>query len=198
MEMNRLRPDWLTENDDHILELLGETGVALNKRGLEVNLKLRDTPVSYSTIKRRVDKLDEVGFVEDIGETGSYYRISERGRRYLTGEPYGTSNVTEGVDPISVDPIDYKILREIESAEAELDDEDVLARVTVDRRRASERLSELKSKGVIQAGDSSLELALVGHVILGSFREGAEVMAHVKMRPDVDAGVDHQRGDVSE
>lgn len=196
--MNRLQPDWLTENDDHILELLGETGVALNKRGLEVNLELRDTPVSYSTIKRRVDKLDEVGFVEDIGETGSYYRISERGRRYLTGDPYGTSDVTEGVEPISVDPIDYKILQEIKGAEVELDDEDVLARITVDRRRASERLSELKSKHVIQEGDSGLELALVGIVILGSFREGKEVTSRVKMRPDAEFEVDLQRGDVSE
>lgn len=181
--MRRLQPDWLTENDDLILELLGDTGVALNKRGMEVNLDLRDTPVSYSTIKRRVDELEDNGFLEDVGETGSYYRVSDRGRRYLTGSPYGTSEITEGVEPITVEPLDYTLLTEIYKADTAVDEEDVLFRIDADREAAEDRLSDLLMKGVIERGDSGLALTIVGQVILGSFQPGRDVMPDVRTEP---------------
>lgn len=181
--MRRLQPEWLTENDDLILELLGETGVALNKKGIEVNLDLRDTPISYSTIKRRVDELEENGFLEDVGETGSYYRVSDRGQRYLTGSPYGTSEITEGVDPITVEPLDYTLLTEIYKADDPVEEDEILSRIDADREDAEDRLSELLRKGVIEHGDSGLGLTVVGQVIIGSFQPGRDVMSEVKTVP---------------
>ena len=181
--MRRLQPNWLNANDDKILELLGETGVALNKRGIEVNLDLQDRPVSYSTIKRRVDKLEDSDFLEDVGTTGSYYRISDRGKRYLTGNPYGTSEITEGVDPVTLSPPDYQLLREIKEAKATVDEEAIIARITGDRQEASERLADLKRKGVITENDG-LQLDFLGQFILEHFKEGKEVLSDAKNQPD--------------
>jgi len=201
--MNRLRPTWFTKNDDHILELLGTTGAALNKRGLDVNLELRDTPMAYSTIKRRIDKLEKSGFVEDIGEDGSYYRLSERGSSYLTGNSYGTTELTgtsqnhpndtdnpygtdttEGVNPLTVEPTDYDILTEIVDSEPGLTDQDLLNRIRLDPNRAKKRLTELKQQGAIQQKETGLEAAMAGQLILMAFEEGKEVMNEVKITPD--------------
>lgn len=76
----------MTGRDDIILEFLGETGVALNKRGLEINLREEGYDVSYSTIKRRLPKLEEAGLLEIVFETGPWYRITDRGIGYLEGE----------------------------------------------------------------------------------------------------------------
>lgn len=75
----------MTDSDDKILELLEESGVALNKRGLEVNFDLRDVDISYSTIKRRLPDLVEAGLLEVVRRKGPYYRITESGREYLQG-----------------------------------------------------------------------------------------------------------------
>ncbi|MFC7079284.1 winged-helix domain-containing protein [Halorussus caseinilyticus] len=76
----------MTGSDDRILELLAESGVALNKKALEVNFELEGEDISYSTIKRRLPMLEEIGLVEQVRQKGSYYRITEKGRAYLTGE----------------------------------------------------------------------------------------------------------------
>lgn len=76
----------MTGSDDKILELLEESGVALNKKGLEVNLELEGEDISYSTIKRRLPLLDEAGLVEQVREKGSYYRVTEKGQQYLAGD----------------------------------------------------------------------------------------------------------------
>jgi len=76
----------MTGSDDIILEFLGETEVALNKRGLEINLKEEGYDVSYSTIKRRLPKLEEAELIEIVYESGPWYRITERGQKFLTGE----------------------------------------------------------------------------------------------------------------
>lgn len=84
--MRRQRAPWMTGSDDKILELLGESGVALNKRGIEVNFELGDEEISYSTIKRRLPKFVEAGLVEKVEAKGLYYQITEDGRQYLAGE----------------------------------------------------------------------------------------------------------------
>lgn len=179
--MHRLQPAWLNDNDDLILELLGESGVALNKRGIGVNLRLRETPVSYSTIKRRVDKLEENGFVEDVGDDGSYYRLSERGVDYLTGSPYGLASAADdqAVEPISVEPTDYAMVKMVAESDHQISGDELLARVTTDRSHAADRLRMLKRHGVLETGDEGLQLSIIGHVILTSFKEGKPVKTEI-------------------
>jgi len=76
----------MTARDDIILEYLAETGVSLNKRGLEVNLRGEGYDISYSTIKRRLPKLEEAGLIEVVRESGPWYRITDSGREYLDGD----------------------------------------------------------------------------------------------------------------
>ncbi|WP_423743188.1 winged-helix domain-containing protein (plasmid) [Haladaptatus sp. SPP-AMP-3] len=84
--MRRRPSSWMTGSDDRILELLGESCVALNKKTLQVNFELDGTDISYSTIKRRLPLLEDAGLIEEVRQTGSYYRITEKGEQYLAGE----------------------------------------------------------------------------------------------------------------
>ncbi|MFC7139383.1 winged-helix domain-containing protein [Halosimplex aquaticum] len=76
----------MTGRDEIILEYLEDSGVALNKRGLEINLREEGYDISYSTIKRRLPKLHEAGLIVVVSEKGPWYRISERGTEYLQGD----------------------------------------------------------------------------------------------------------------
>ncbi|WP_224214567.1 winged-helix domain-containing protein [Natrinema longum] len=76
----------MNDSDDTILEFLAETGAAFSKRGLEVNFEQRGINVSYSTIKRRTEKLENAGLIKCVEQKGSYYAISESGEQYLEGE----------------------------------------------------------------------------------------------------------------
>ncbi|SER11198.1 winged-helix domain-containing protein [Natrinema salaciae] len=76
----------MSKNDDTILEFLAETGAAFSKRGLEVNFERRDIEVSYSTIKRRIQRLEAAGLTECVEDSGGYYEITDFGERYLHGD----------------------------------------------------------------------------------------------------------------
>ena len=76
----------MTKADDVILEFLEESGAAHNKKGLEINLDLRGESVSYSTIQRRITKLEEVGLAREVREEGAWYQITDRGIAYLEGD----------------------------------------------------------------------------------------------------------------
>ena len=76
----------MTKADDVILEFLEESGAAHNKKGLEINLELRDESVSYSTIQRRISTLEGVGLIREVREEGAWYQITQRGIEYLEGE----------------------------------------------------------------------------------------------------------------
>lgn len=76
----------MTGSDDKILELLADSGVALNKKAMEVNVELSDETISYSTLKRRLPKLEDAELVELVRERGGYHRITEREELYLAGE----------------------------------------------------------------------------------------------------------------
>ena len=175
--MDRLQPTWLNENDDYILELLGESGVALNKRGIEVNLRLRDTPVSYSTIKRRVDKLEENGFVEDVGEEGSYFQLTDRGVAYLDGSPYGDYRPTDewSVDTFSIEPIDYEILSSIAESESNPTEAELVDQINADSEYIRGRLTMLRGYSAIERNDEGFQLKMLGHTILTSFKRGKPV-----------------------
>lgn len=82
----RPRVEWMTGNDDSILELLHEKNIALPPRGLEVNLSREGVNVSRRTIQRRLNSLQEAKLVEMVEEEGSYYAITDKGRAYLDGE----------------------------------------------------------------------------------------------------------------
>lgn len=82
----RPRVSWMTGNDDSILEFLGENNVALAPRGLEINLQREGVSISKRTIQRRVKKLHRKGLVEKVHEDAGYYAITEKGRKYLSGE----------------------------------------------------------------------------------------------------------------
>ena len=82
----RPRVDWMTGNDDSILEFLDEHDVALPPRGLEINLQREQVGISYRTINRRLKELQDAGLVEKIDEKSGYYAITEKGRNYLAGE----------------------------------------------------------------------------------------------------------------
>jgi len=75
----------MTGRDDIILEFLADSGAALNKRGLEINLSEEGYDISYSTIKRRLPKLHEAGLIEEVSEKGPWYKISIKGIEYLEG-----------------------------------------------------------------------------------------------------------------
>jgi len=76
----------MTGRDDIILEYLEDSGTALNKRGLEINLRKEGYDISYSTIKRRLPKLHEAGLIEVVSEKGPWYQITEEGTEYLEGD----------------------------------------------------------------------------------------------------------------
>jgi len=76
----------MTGRDDIILEFLSESGAIMNKRGLEINLRHEGSDISYSTIQRRLPKLENAGLVEMIVEQGAWYKITEKGIQYLEGE----------------------------------------------------------------------------------------------------------------
>lgn len=66
-----------------ILRLLRESGVALSKRGIQLNLDLREEGLSYSTIKDHVNLCVAAGYIKEADEKGKWYRITSDGRRLL-------------------------------------------------------------------------------------------------------------------
>lgn len=76
----------MTGRDDFILEFLADSGAILNKKALEINLAEIGADVSYSTIQRRLPKLEKAGLVEQVREEGAWYQITQRGEKYLSGD----------------------------------------------------------------------------------------------------------------
>jgi len=72
---------------DPVLELLEDSGLALPPNAIIVNVQrgLSDPP-SEPTFYRTLGPLEENGFIETIPEREKFYRITEKGRRYLAGE----------------------------------------------------------------------------------------------------------------
>ncbi|MXR21418.1 winged-helix domain-containing protein [Halobacterium bonnevillei] len=170
--MQRVRPNWLNENDELILELLGKSGVALNKRGIELNLELNGETASYSTIKRRVDKLSEAEFIEKVRQEGSYYQITSKGINYLTGSPYGAATAgNEPVEATEIDPLDYQILEEVQGKDDAPSVDEVVALVSAEPERIRDRIRALVSEGMLaEDAEGHLKLSLGGQYLLQMFR----------------------------
>ena len=75
----RPRVEWMNQTDDRILELLDESGLILSPAVIAVNLEY-----NRSWISRRISKLVDFELVEAVNE--GYYRITDRGRDYLSGD----------------------------------------------------------------------------------------------------------------
>nr|WP_244257272.1 winged helix-turn-helix domain-containing protein [Halomicrobium sp. IBSBa] len=69
----------MNQTDDRILELLEESDLILTPAVLAKNLDY-----TRNWVSRRINKLLEAGLVEQID--ASYYRISDCGQAYLSGE----------------------------------------------------------------------------------------------------------------
>lgn len=70
-----------------VLELLADAGVAMNPKGIMLNLRREmDDPPARRTVFRCFDDLETHGLIENVAEKGSYYVITERGRAYLNEE----------------------------------------------------------------------------------------------------------------
>jgi len=76
----RPRVPWMTKNDDAVLEWLDEVDMPSPPK--QIHLTMEGAP-SYTTINRRLRKLDEVDMVEKHPDAEGYYQITEKGRRYL-------------------------------------------------------------------------------------------------------------------
>ena len=77
---------WMTESDDRILEVLNEADLVLPPKTIHVNLERNGVELTPRTIRRRLPKLEKAGLVDLYRESGRYYSISPKGRRYLSGD----------------------------------------------------------------------------------------------------------------
>lgn len=84
----RPRVDWMNQTDDRILELLDECGLILTPAVLAKNLEY-----SRNWVSRRVRDLEAAGLVEQVDS--GYYRITDFGRSYLSGELEASEIVIE-------------------------------------------------------------------------------------------------------
>jgi len=85
--MMKPRPSWASKYDEPILEFLEGTDAALPPAVVEFNLEHKGIAnPAYSTVKRRMRKLEEHDFLRKAEGKEGYYEISDHGRAYLAGE----------------------------------------------------------------------------------------------------------------
>ena len=78
-----MQPPWWSKYDGPILQLLADTDAALPPRVIQFNLEYRNIASPHrSTVKRRLQRLEENDFVDKVNEAG-YYVISKNGEEFL-------------------------------------------------------------------------------------------------------------------
>jgi Fe2+ or Zn2+ uptake regulation protein len=77
---------WMNKASEPVLELLADSKLALSPSVIVLNLKreLDDAP-SRSTVYRAFDGLLKHKLIQEVDTEGTYYEITSRGERYLTG-----------------------------------------------------------------------------------------------------------------
>jgi len=75
----RPRVEWMNQTDDRVLELLAESDLILSPSVIAKNLEY-----TRNWVSRRLGKLEEAELVKQVDS--GYYRITDRGRGYLSGE----------------------------------------------------------------------------------------------------------------
>jgi len=74
------------ERDEAILEFLNDRNAMFKPKALFDNLnEFESITFGYKTVQRRLRALESRNLVERVDDT-SYYRITDRGRSFLTGE----------------------------------------------------------------------------------------------------------------
>lgn len=70
-----------------ILEYFDETASALPPGVVHYNLcEIGEFDFSKRTVRRRISELAERGYLENVDERRGYYRLTDRGRRFVRGE----------------------------------------------------------------------------------------------------------------
>nr|WP_238992175.1 winged helix-turn-helix domain-containing protein [Halorubrum terrestre] len=69
----------MNQTDDRVLELLAESDLILTPAVIAKNLEY-----TRNWVSRRIGKLEDADLVEPVDS--GYYRITDRGRAYLSGE----------------------------------------------------------------------------------------------------------------
>lgn len=82
----RPTPEWMSLKDILILEFLHEYDLALPPRPLYHNLNRHGHEIGYSTVRKRVNILEEHGLLHLDDADRGYYAVSDRGEEYLSGE----------------------------------------------------------------------------------------------------------------
>lgn len=82
----RPTPEWMSLKDILIMEFLEEYNLALPPKPLYHNLNKHGHKIGYSTVRQRVTELEEHGLLEYDDSEGSYYTVSDKGRKYLAGD----------------------------------------------------------------------------------------------------------------
>jgi len=79
-----MRPlvSWMTKSDPAILEFFEEQEISMPPAVVSFNIQ----GVSHPTVKRRLPVLADNGLLERVEEKRGYYRITEKGRQYLSGD----------------------------------------------------------------------------------------------------------------
>lgn len=90
----RPRVPWMNETDDSILEYLAQLEIGGGNRVTQsptavwVNLAQEFDVLdkSQSTVSRRMKRLEQMDLLEKTDEKRAYYRITDKGIRYVNGE----------------------------------------------------------------------------------------------------------------
>jgi Fe2+ or Zn2+ uptake regulation protein len=76
----------MTDSDVYILQLLMLSGVALPAFAIHHNVQTRlAQSMSEKTVRRRLDKLVEEGYVVHEGDKENLYAISDNGMKLISG-----------------------------------------------------------------------------------------------------------------
>ncbi|UTF55491.1 winged-helix domain-containing protein [Natronosalvus rutilus] len=71
--------------DGLILEFLAEHDLELPAKPLYKNLNRHGHQIGYSTVRQRLNELEDHGLLERADD-GGYYEISDRGRAWVAGD----------------------------------------------------------------------------------------------------------------
>lgn len=84
----RRRADWMTRNDDAILELLATAEpLALPPKVIHWNsTEIGTASMVKQTVDNRLEKLVAAGLIRRVRDSGAYYQLTEAGQQYLDGD----------------------------------------------------------------------------------------------------------------
>lgn len=69
-----------------VLSFLEDSQMALPPKVVCWNMKEQGIEIGYSTVRKTLPELEEYGLVNRAAEEEGYYRITDRGRKFLAGE----------------------------------------------------------------------------------------------------------------